>query len=88
MFSLRRKPRFNHSCDRCQYLGTFDGYDLYFCPGKDKCFDTVLARYGNKDHKYLSGIPVAYSHSLDADYCLAPLRIAYLIAKDLGLIRS
>jgi hypothetical protein len=55
------KPRFDHDCGTCIYLGetTVDGttFDLYFCmkgPGK-----TLIARYGNAGHEYLSGLLLA-----------------------------
>lgn len=54
------KPRFDHDCEDCEYLGWYDPkehhkYDLYYCPREG----TVIARWG-PDGQYVSGW-----HSLD-----------------------
>ena len=83
-------PVFQHNaCGACQFLGHYNGHDLYFCSGGPPT--TVIARHGNEPDAYVSGLEVAKSFSLertgDAPE-LAPLRVAYLIAVDKGLIRS
>lgn len=59
-------PYFKHDCDRCIFLGNLNNsdfhatpprkeyYDLYFC--KKGGMSTVIARYGDEGHKYLSGL--------------------------------
>jgi hypothetical protein len=43
------KPKFKHDCDKCIFLGHYDGADLY------QCNDTSgIARYGNKGPQYIS----------------------------------
>ncbi len=46
-------PKFKHDCKHCKFLGSHDGYDLYFCD------TTVVARFGNEDPQYTSGMPFA-----------------------------
>jgi len=55
------KPKFKHWCNRCVYLGHFYidptmEYDLYYCPGVGKPIATVLARFGDANEEYLSGL--------------------------------
>ena len=49
------KPRYQHTCSECRYLGEYNEYDLYYCP-QSGVFPTVLARYGNKGSEYTSGM--------------------------------
>lgn len=59
------KPRYQHDCDQCVYLGTIlaapkhSRYrkqakycDLYFCPGEP----TVIGRYSSEGADYGSGL--------------------------------
>lgn len=39
------KPHWAHNCDHCEYLGSFDWHDLYYCMKRR----SVGARYGNED---------------------------------------
>jgi len=62
------KPRFDHDCKHCVFLGGYKGqycgapprhYDLYVCRSPDEetrrvMGDTVIARYGSSD-QYVSG---------------------------------
>jgi len=78
---------FNHDCDECTYLGSLDNYpdihsdhknwDLYFCK---QCglADTVIARYGDEGHSYVSGIDFAVT--------VMPLAEARNRAESLGLL--
>lgn len=50
------KPFFTHDCERCQFLGSFQNHDLYFCPGS---FPTVIARFGSDGPDYVSGVSFA-----------------------------
>lgn len=88
------KPVFKHDCLSCQYLGTYDGRDLYYCSGLSDTYPTVVARWGNLDGNYASGIGLAERMRLEpipgqTHNRLPPdaraLRVAYLIAKDLNL---
>ena len=47
--------QWKHDCDNCKFLGMFKDYDLYFC-NQGGNIPTVIARYGNEGHEYLSGI--------------------------------
>jgi hypothetical protein len=57
-------PQFVHDCKECVFLGRFNAvdentynhvdYDLYFC--KKGNHTTVIARYGDKEWEYSSGI--------------------------------
>jgi len=66
------KPLYKHDCDRCHYLGVFEcknkyfnnieqKFDLYYCDSD--IFGTVIARYSDEPHEYISGIEIAYSRS-------------------------
>ncbi len=48
------KPRYEHDCESCTFLGQFYEYDLYFCLKGH--LSTVIARYGHEGYEYLSGI--------------------------------
>lgn len=72
-------PVYTHDCDRCQFLGHFDGADLYFCEQNPSIGPTVLARYGNAGHQYTSGIGQS-RHNLW-------LGEAYRIASNGGLLK-
>jgi hypothetical protein len=52
------RPRYRHDCKRCRYLGSFRAHDLYFCNTATAHFGipTVLARYGDEEADYVSGI--------------------------------
>ena len=69
------------------FLGTYDGSDLYFCtqgvPSGN--MPTVIARYGNEEQDYQSGMFFAETPLTD-EWHNATLRVAYLIARDLGLL--
>jgi len=45
--------RYEHDCSACVFLGTYRDYDLYFC-GED--YKTVIARYGDDEPEYQSGL--------------------------------
>jgi len=51
--------RHTHDCDRCIFLGPWEKYDLYYCPGKDTVDTTVIARYGSLGDNYRSGLTFA-----------------------------
>jgi hypothetical protein len=86
--TFNNRPRYEHDCEKCTYLGTYDGYDLYYCPHGAPGFKipTVLARRGNDPEQYISGMAAAKQNPLHSSFCMPALRVAYLIAKDLALI--
>lgn len=60
-------PLFIHDCEHCKFLGHHvipwqdrvwrGDYDLYWCNQGDN-FPTVLARFGNDEQDFMSGIVV------------------------------
>lgn len=52
---METKPKHEHDCDYCIFLGQLGSYDLYFCPIE---LPTVIARFGSGG-KYLSGMLAA-----------------------------
>ena len=49
-------PKFKHDSDCCQFLGTLDDVDMYFCR-EDHA--TVIARFGDDGPDYVSGVMFA-----------------------------
>lgn len=45
------KPKFTHDCNACQFLGHFEGHDVYICPSD---MPSIIARYGNEGPEYSS----------------------------------
>jgi hypothetical protein len=81
-------PKFDHDCEVCTFLGTYEKHDLYHC--KQATGSTVIARHSSDGPDYVSGMVFAKSLTQDtrADHMDASnraLRVAYLIAKDAGL---
>lgn len=83
--NLSNKSLFYHNCKKCCFLGTFDGNDLYFCSYGNMGIPTVIARYGEDPRDYWSGMAFG-KMTLTEKHAIVPLRVAFLIAKDLGLI--
>ena len=59
------KPKHEHDCDECTFVGKFQGdkesFDLYYCK---KTYPTVIARFG-EGGEYFSGLGlVGYIRSL------------------------
>ena len=53
-------PKYQHDCCESIYLGTWcsvDGeiYDLYACTAHTSSGVSLMARYGNEGHEYISG---------------------------------
>lgn len=52
------KKNYIHDCEGCTFLGVLREddviYDLYYCPQNG--VPTVIARYGDEGHEYMSGI--------------------------------
>lgn len=49
---MREKPLFTHDCEKCTFLGVFDGRDLYHHESPI----SLIARFGNEPWDYESGI--------------------------------
>lgn len=57
------KPRYQHDCDRCVFLGQYEAFDLYICPlveldkegDTEEKIGTVIARLSNRPGDYSSG---------------------------------
>ena len=47
------KPKFKHDCKNCQFLGTHEEHDLYYCHGS---MPTVIARWSDYGPDYSSGL--------------------------------
>ena len=57
----RWKPRYEHDCDTCQFLGTYSGFDLYY---HAEPRETVIARWSDYGPDYTSGMTLSYgTHS-------------------------
>ena len=70
--------RYQHDCQECVFLGEREEYDLYYCNGTGSG-RTIIARYGDGEGDYISGIEIAKKYPDSA------LRIALDFAIDRGL---
>ena len=48
------EARFQHDCSKCVFLGQYNEFDLYVCPGGGH--STVIARFGDDGPEYQSGM--------------------------------
>lgn len=64
--------RFAHDCSECVALGEYAEYDLYFC--KQGGSPTVIARFGNEDGDYSSGLYEAGFESVWPELAVAKQR--------------
>jgi hypothetical protein len=96
--------KYKHDCQACLFLGSYEECDLYFCNQAGCGVSTVIARFGNGGHEYMSGLNVARNVRFprpmqeseasstkaiphdDVPEVLRALRVAYVIAKDIGLV--
>lgn len=75
------KPRHEHDCETCEFLGTVREFDLYFCTSLG--WDTVIARFG-PGGEYYSGLEIAkMCYERGDDH---PLASAYRLALWGGLL--
>lgn len=74
------KPKYNHDCDKCVFLGNWAEHDLYWC--SQNGFPTVISRHGNEPDAYTSGIDVAKTNALPS------LAEAFKRAKYKGLVHG
>jgi hypothetical protein len=52
---MKTKPLYDHDCDRCRFVGTYNGRDLYVC-AFDGAIDAVLLRQSSKGGDYESAL--------------------------------
>ncbi len=93
------KPKYEHDCERCVFLGNYQNSDLYFCP--QGSLPTVIARWADAKEDpsaYVSGLAFAKSTDMKKAISVtqadnvhesahaASLRVAFLIAKDAKLV--
>lgn len=87
MKDILKGPVFLHDCEDCVFLGHYEEHDLYFCPKEAGSEGTVIARWSGNGPDYASGLPFG-KHPIGS--CggthTSLLRIAYLIAADLGYV--
>jgi hypothetical protein len=66
------KPRYEHDCPKCTYLGSLQEFDIYTCPQGGN--PTIVARFSGKGPDYFSGqkltvaglhIELSYSWRMD-----------------------
>lgn len=79
-------PEHLHHCTHCVFLGNYNGQDLYYCEGWGPT-PTVMARYGDSPDEYVSGLARA-RHVTMSGTANRALRVAYLIARDKGLVND
>lgn len=46
--------RFSHDCSECKPLGTWEGWDLYYCTQGAVGRPTLIARFGDEGPDYLT----------------------------------
>ena len=46
------KPKYQHDCQECEFLGHYNNHDLYSCSNGP----TLIARYGDDGPDYKSGL--------------------------------
>lgn len=48
------KPKFQHDCDTCRFLGHWFGHDVYYHDADHQMERNVVARYGDEGWEYTS----------------------------------
>lgn len=63
-----QKPRYEHDCSKCIFLGHYNKYDLYMCGAwegepeiTDFVLNTVIARKSSEGSDYCSGTVFAFT---------------------------
>lgn len=82
-------PKYRHDCERCEFLGTIEGCDLYFAGTNHHGYPTVIARFGDYSSEYVSGLncaEIAFRSLAKQDRINKAFGIAYAIVKARGLI--
>ena len=78
--------QFEHDCEDCIFLGTWEHRDLYYCPNR-RPLPTLIARSGDEPYNYTSGMAFGEVPLTEVSTS-NPLRVAWLIANDLGLLKD
>jgi hypothetical protein len=79
------KPKFQHDCDGCTFLGSDEKHDFYYCPQGN--LPTVIARWDNDGPSYTSGLETA--RMIEGQKRLDhPLVKALKLAREAGLIHE
>ena len=73
-----KKPKFQHDCEKCQFMGHYLDHDMYYCD-QSEFSPTVVVRYGSQGPEYQSGI---FEHLTEEK----PLGKALQLAKNFGYI--
>lgn len=48
------KPKFVHDCDKCRFIATIGGLDIYICGEGKPAGPSIIARYGDDGPQYTS----------------------------------
>jgi len=75
-YSNKLDTRWKHYCEDCVFTGIWKEYDLYTCDEGNRI--TVLARYGDEDCQFKSGI-----HAIHGEKAL---EMSLVAAMSLGLL--
>jgi len=64
MLETRSKPRFDHDCSGCMYLGNYKEFDVYYC--RDSGAGSIILRFGDEAPEYASS-PVSCAFYTDPE---------------------
>jgi hypothetical protein len=83
------KPRYQHDCDRCKFLGQHGKVDIYWCPTVatdpvSLSLTPVIGRFGNEGEQYAASHPpkafpgdyIAFMQKYSNGWYLEALRLA------------
>ncbi len=79
-------PKFTHDCDKCQFLGTEHGQDLYICAGEymvPGLGPSIVARFGNNGPDYASMPWGAIEQALECSPVPEPIMAAVHIVEEI-----
>ena len=81
-------PKFIHDCTACKFMGTLSHIDrvcdLYYHPGTNNMLDsTIIARYGNEEPNYTSGITFAAYNPVIAIAAIRALFLGHMTLDEL-----
>lgn len=51
---MKNRPQFQHDCDKCLFLGHYDGFDVYICIASNNGDGSIIARHGDDGPDYAS----------------------------------
>lgn len=81
MFDITSKPRYNHDCDNCKFLGCYKEFDVYWCVGSQSIGGgSIILRFSDVVNEYISS-PVSCVLYAD-EYDEVMIKVAkYLLRK-------